>query len=217
MKVFRKDMSLYLVTDRSWLGNRNLPDVVEEAIRGNVSFVQIREKNINYQEFKKLALELKVITDKYHIPFVINDNIELAIDIDADGVHLGQDDMETSKARKLLGNNKILGISVNTVEQAVLAEKEGADYLGIGSIFNTGTKLDAKVINMDIIKNIVDSVSIPTVGIGGINKDNIHLLENSKLDGIAVVSAILKEKDIELSAKNLSRLVKENLYDDKDI
>lgn len=209
MKVDKKDMLLYLVTDRRWLKEKTLPEVVKLAIENNVTFVQLREKNLDYEKFKELAIEIKKITDEYQIPFVINDNIKIAMEIDADGVHVGQKDLAAAKARQLLGHDKILGVSVNTVEQAIEAEKAGADYLGVGSIFSTKSKLDAAGIDMDEVNKITKAVSIPAVGIGGINSENIHLLKNSGLDGIAVISAILAQEDIGKAARNLYKLSKE--------
>lgn len=209
MKVDKKDMLLYLVTDRRWLKEKTLPEVVKLAIENNVTFVQLREKNLDYEKFKELAIEIKKITDEYQIPFVINDNIKIAMEIDADGVHVGQKDLAAAKARQLLGHDKILGVSVNTVEQAIEAEKAGADYLGVGSIFSTKSKLDAAGIDMEEVNKITKAVSIPAVGIGGINSENIHLLKNSGLDGIAVISAILAQEDIGKAARNLYKLSKE--------
>ena len=217
MKVDKKDMLLYLVTDRTWLKDETLPEVVESIIKNNATFIQLREKNLDYESFKKLAIELKNITDKYQIPFVINDNIEIAMKIDADGVHVGQEDLIASKARKILGKDKILGVSVSNVEEAIEAEKAGADYLGAGSIFSTNTKLDAINVEMEEIKKITKAVNIPVVGIGGINEGNIHLLKNTGLDGIAVISAILAQKDIEKATRNLYKLSKEVLGESGDI
>lgn len=217
MKVDKKDMLLYLVTDRTWLKDETLPEVVESIIKNNATFIQLREKNLDYESFKKLAIELKNITDKYQIPFVINDNIEIAMKIDADGVHVGQEDLIASKARKILGKDKILGVSVSNVEEAIEAEKAGADYLGAGSIFSTNTKLDAINVEREEIKKITKAVNIPVVGIGGINEGNIHLLKNTGLDGIAVISAILAQKDIEKATRNLYKLSKEVLGESGDI
>ena len=211
MKVDRKDMVLYLVTDRTWLKDKTLPEVVESVLKNKATFIQLREKNLDYEKFKKLATELKGITDQYEIPFVINDNIEIAMEVDADGVHIGQEDLAASKAREILGKDKILGVSVATVEEAIEAEKSGADYLGVGSVFPTNTKLDATNVEMKEIKKITKAVNIPVVGIGGINEENIHLLKNSGLDGIAVISAILAQKDIEKATRNLYKLAKDNL------
>lgn len=209
MKVDKKDMLLYLVTDRTWLKDQTLPEVVKLAVKNGVTFVQLREKNLDYERFKELAIEIKKITDEYQIPFVINDNIKIAMEIDADGVHVGQTDLAATKAREILGEDKILGVSVNTVEQAIEAEKAGADYLGVGAIFPTDSKLDATSIDMEEVNKITKAVNIPAVGIGGINNENIHLLRNSGLDGIAVISAILAQRDIGKAGRNLYKLSKE--------
>lgn len=209
MKIDRNNLLLYLVTDRTWLKDQTLSEVVELAIKNNVTFVQLREKNLDYYKFKKLAIEIKKITDKYNIPFVINDNIQIAIEVDADGVHVGQDDLEASRAREILGENKILGVSVSNVEEAIKAERAGADYLGAGSIFPTSSKSDAICIGVDEVKKITRAVNIPVVGIGGINETNIHLLKDSGLDGIALISAILSKEDIAEATRNLYNLSKE--------
>ena len=217
MKLDRKDMLLYVVTDRTWLGDKTLPEVVESVLKNNVTFIQLREKNLDYTSFKKLAIEIKEITDKYQVPFVINDNIKIAMETDADGVHVGQSDLVATKAREILGKDKILGVSVSNVKQAIEAEKAGADYLGVGSVFTTTSKLDANNVDMEEIKKITKAVNIPVIGIGGINEANIHLLKGSGLDGIAVISAILAKKDIEEATKNLYKLSKEVFGESKHI
>lgn len=217
MKVDRKDMLLYLVTDRTWLKDKTLPEVVESVLKNNATFIQLREKNLDYKRFKELAIEIKKITDKYQVPFVINDNIEIAMEVDADGVHVGQSDLIATKARKILGEDKILGVSVSNVKQAIEAEKAGADYLGAGSVFTTTSKLDANNIDMEEIKKITKAVNIPVLGIGGINEKNIHLLKDSGLDGIAVISAILAQEDIEEATRKLYKLSKEVFGESRDI
>lgn len=209
LKVDKKDMLLYLVTDRTWLKDKTLPDVVEAVLKNNATFIQLREKNLDYKRFKELAIEIKKITDRYQVPFVINDNIQIAMEVDADGVHVGQEDLIATKARELLGKDKILGVSVSNVKQAIEAEKAGADYLGAGSVFSTNTKLDATNIGMYEIKKITNAVNIPVVGIGGINGKNTHLLKGSGLDGIAVISAILAQENVEEATKKLYKLSKE--------
>ena len=217
MKLNKNDLLLYLVTDRTWLKDQTLPEVVELAIKNGVTFVQLREKNLDYERFKELAIEIKKVTDQYQIPFVINDNIKIAMEIDADGVHVGQKDLAATRAREILGEDKILGVSVNTVEQALEAEKAGADYLGVGAIFATDSKLDAISIGVEEVNKITKAVSIPAVGIGGINNKNIHLLKNSGLDGIAVISAILAQRDVGKATRNLYKLSKEVLSEGSNI
>ncbi len=217
MKVDRKDMLLYLVTDRTWLKDKTLPEVVESVLKNNATFIQLREKNLDYKRFKELAIEIKKITDKYQVPFVINDNIEIAMEVDADGVHVGQSDLIATKAREILGEDKILGVSVSNVKQAIEAERAGADYLGAGSVFTTTSKLDANNVDMEEIKKITKAVNIPVLGIGGINEKNIHLLKDSGLDGIAVISAILAQEDIEEATRKLYKLSKEVFGESRNI
>lgn len=211
MKLTNNDLLLYLVTDRTWLGENKLEEVVEEAINNGVTFVQLREKDLKFEEFKKIALGIKKVTDRYKIPFVINDNIEVAIEVDTDGVHIGQDDIEVEEARRLLGEGKILGVSAGTMEEALDAEKKGADYIGVGAVFPTDSKSNAVSVNLKELKEIKETVKIPVVAIGGISDENLHLLEESKVDGIAVISAILAKEDIGKATRDLNKLVKKYL------
>lgn len=206
MKVDKSSMLLYAVTDRMWLGDNSLATQVKESIKAGVTFVQLREKDLEFDAFVALAKEIKVVTDRYRIPFVINDNVEVALACNADGVHVGQSDMLAGDVRARIGERKILGVSAQTVEQAVLAQKNGADYLGVGSVFSTSTKLDADSVSYDALKEICAAVSIPVVAIGGINKDNVLTLSRSGVDGIAVVSAIFAQKDIFAATKGLHQL-----------
>ncbi|MCH3964761.1 MAG: thiamine phosphate synthase [Clostridium sp.] len=201
------DYSLYLVTDRRFIGSKPLKKAVEEAILGGVTLVQIREKNASSREFYSTALEVKEITQYYKIPIIIDDRIDIAQAVEADGVHLGQTDIPLVTARKILGDNKIIGISVGNIKEAIEAEKGGADYLGIGTIFNTGTKKDInKLIGIDGLRKIYDSINIPAVAIGGIGPDNFKEVLSTGVDGIAVVSAILGSKDITSAAKQLTAI-----------
>lgn len=206
MKLDKNSMTLYAVTDRSWLGDRSLANLVEDSIKAGVTFVQLREKNLGFNEFVELAKEIKIITDKYNVPYVINDNVEVALACNANGVHVGQSDMEASNVREKIGKDKILGVSVRNVEQAILAENKGADYIGVGAVFPTSTKLDASDVDFDTLKSICNAVSIPVVAIGGINKDNILKLSGSGVNGVAVVSAIFAQKDIYTATKELRTL-----------
>ena len=199
----RKSMCLYAVTDSMWLGNRTLPEVVKEALEGGATFLQIREKNLAYPEFVKLATEVKAVTDAYHIPYVVDDDVELAKEIDADGVHIGQSDLALVEARRVLGPDKIIGVSAHSVAEAIEAERNGADYLGVGSVFTTSTKLDAEAVSKATLKEICEAVSIPVVAIGGIQKDNMLQLKGTKVDGVAVVSAIFAAPDVRQAAKEL--------------
>ncbi len=206
MKVDKSSMLLYAVTDRTWLKDRSLADVVEEAIKAGITFLQLREKDLDYASFLQLAKEIRNITDKYKIPYVVNDNIEVAMACGADGVHVGQSDMDAKDVRRIIGQDKILGVSAQTVEQAVLAEKNGADYIGVGTVFPTSTKLDAEGVSFETLKEICKAVSIPVVAIGGINKDNAMKLAGSSIDGIAVVSAIFAQEDITAAVKELRQI-----------
>ena len=201
----RKSLLLYAVTDRHWTGEKSLYQQTEEAILGGTTFLQIREKELNEADFEKEALELQALCKKYKIPFIVNDNVELAKKIDADGVHVGQEDMNACKVRELLGPDKILGVSAQTVEEAILAEKQGADYLGVGAVFPTGSKSDAIDVSHETLKAICKAVKIPVVAIGGITKDNLCQLKGSGIAGISVISAIFAQKDIKAAAEELKK------------
>jgi thiamine-phosphate pyrophosphorylase len=209
LKINKKSLCLYLVTDRAWLKENSLADQIERAVKSGVTFIQLREKKLALTEFIREAKKIKRIADAYHIPFVINDNIDVAMEIDADGVHVGQNDMNARDVRKMIGKDKILGVSAQTVEQALGAENCGADYLGVGAVFNTDTKLDAQNVSFDTLKEITKCVRIPVVAIGGINETNILNLKGSHIDGVAVVSAILARPDICIATENLKKLAKE--------
>lgn len=200
-------MLLYGVTDRHWLGNATLYSQVEKAIRGGTTFIQLREKRLDYDEFYKEALEIKGLCAEKNIPFVINDNVKLAVEIDADGVHVGQSDMEALDVRKMVGSDKIIGVSAQTVEQALTAEKHGADYLGVGAVFSTNSKDDADDVSLETLKAICDAVKIPVVAIGGITSDNIKKLSGSGIAGAAVISAIFGKSDIEAAAADLKKQI----------
>ena len=206
MRCDKESLLLYAVTDRTWLDNETLYEQVEKAIKGGVTFVQLREKNLDEESFLNEAITIQKLCRKYNIPFVINDNVEIARTINADGVHVGQSDMKATNARAILGEDKILGVSVQTVEQALLGEKEGADYLGVGAVFPTGSKSDAEDVSFETLKEICSAVSIPVVAIGGIGADNISKLKNSGISGIAVISAIFAADDIESATKILKKL-----------
>lgn len=199
-------MLLYVVTDRSWLGEDKLEDQVEEMIKGGATFVQLREKELTNEMFLEQALKIKKITDNYQVPFIINDNLEVALKSGADGIHIGQSDGKVREIRSRLGEDKILGVSTRTVEQAKEAEAEGADYIGVGAIFGTTTKLDANYVTVEELNEIVHSVNIPVVAIGGINEQNVCQLKGSEIDGIAVISALFAKEDKTLATKKLVEL-----------
>ena len=208
MNCAKEDLLLYAVTDRHWLNGRSLIEVVKESLEGGVTFLQLREKELDDESFLKEAKELKVLCREYKVPFVINDNVEIAIKTDADGVHVGQSDMEAGDVRKRLGPDKIIGVSAQTVEQAVLAEKRGADYLGVGAVFPTGSKDDADDVSFETLKAICEAVSIPVVAIGGISKENAIKLKGSGICGVAVISAIYAAPDIKEAAYELKEVTK---------
>lgn len=205
----RKSMCLYAVSDSMWLNGRTLPEVIREALEGGATFMQIREKELPYDSFLALAKEVKKITDEYHVPYVVNDEVEIAKEINADGVHIGQSDKALVEARKILGPDKIIGVSAQTVEQAIEAEKNGADYLGVGSIFTTSTKLDADDVSFETLREICDAVSIPVVAIGGIKADNILKLKGTHVDGVAIVSGIFAADNIKEDTAKLLEISKE--------
>lgn len=213
MKCDKKSMKLYAVTDRAWLGDRTLAMVVKEALEGGATFIQLREKNLEYDEFLEEAKGIKELCKEYKVPFVINDNVLVSLVSDADGVHLGQDDMSPLDVRKILGKNKIIGVSAVNVEQVILAEKQGADYLGVGAVFPTSTKEDADYVTPEELKKICEAVNIPVVAIGGIGANNIMELKGSGVAGISVVSAIFAQGDIKKATKNLLKLSEEMLSD----
>lgn len=206
MRCKKEMMRLYAVTDRTWVGDRTLLEQVEEALKGGVTCVQIREKNMSEEDFLQEAAKMKVLCDSYKVPLIINDNVQIAKQIHASGVHVGQGDMEVSKVRDLVGESMIIGVSARTVEQALAAKAGGADYLGVGAVFGTSTKNDAKTINTTILADICKAVDIPVVAIGGVNKKNISELKGTGVDGAAVVSAIFATKDIEAECRELRAL-----------
>lgn len=199
----KKSLLLYAVTDRHWLNGQTLEQQVELAIKGGATFVQLREKNADEAEFLELALKVQKVCRAYRVPFVINDNVELAKKIDADGVHVGQEDMNALDVRKLIGSKKILGVSASTVAEALLAEKQGADYLGVGAVFATSSKDDAESVSHKTLKEICDAVKIPVVAIGGISINNVDELKYSGIAGISVISAIFGAANIEEASKKL--------------
>ena len=202
-------MLLYAITDRTWLGNNSLYEQVEDAIKGGATFIQLREKNLSYEKFLEEAKKIKEITDKYGVPFVINDNVEIAKEIDADGVHVGQSDTEAKRAREILGKDKIIGISAGNLKEAIDAEKNGADYIGIGAMFHTDTKSDATSVTFEEAKEITGKVNIPVVAIGGINSENILSLKGTGVDGVAVISAIFSHENIYDATHKLRKLAEE--------
>lgn len=217
MRFDKKDLLLYAVTDRSWLGGRTLYQDVEAAIKGGATFIQLREKNLDEAHFLEEAKEIKELCKKYQVPFVINDNVDIALAMNADGVHVGQSDMEAGAVREKLGPDKIIGVSAQTVEQALLAEQKGADYLGVGAVFPTGSKDDAVEVSHETLKAICEAVKIPVIAIGGISTGNVMELSGSGICGIAVISAIFAKPDIEAAAKELKEQTEKMLNDRSNI
>jgi len=203
MKIKPEIMRLYAVTDRHWVGSQTLVQQVEDALKGGVTCVQLREKNLDEADFLKEAIALKKICSQYHVPLIINDNIKIALQSGADGVHVGQQDMPVEEVRKILGENKIIGVTAKTVEQALAAQKHGADYLGSGAMFASSTKTDAVRIDYETFREICQAVEIPVVAIGGITKENISQIAGLGMDGIAVITAIFSAPDIQQACQEL--------------
>ena len=211
MSCDRKDLVLYAVTDRSWLKGQTLLQQVEDAIKGGATFIQLREKELVSEAFLEEAKVIRQLCRKYNVPFVINDNVDIAEAVGADGVHVGQSDMEAGDVRKRLGPDKIIGVSARTVEQALLAQERGADYLGVGAVFHTGSKADAREIDHDTLKEICEAVDIPVIAIGGITRDNVIELKGTGICGVAVISAIFAQQDVEAAARDMRTQVEEML------
>ncbi|SEF61282.1 thiamine phosphate synthase [Lachnospira multipara] len=206
MKCDKKNMLLYAVTDRAWTGKQSLYEQVEEALKGGITCLQLREKNLSDEEFLKEAIQIKALCNKYKVPFFINDNVEVAIKCGADGIHVGQDDMAAGRVRELVGDKMMIGVSAHSVKEAVEAVKNGADCLGVGAIFSTSTKKDASVLDLSVVSDICKAVSVPVVAIGGIKKDNISKLKGTGVDGVALVSAIFAADDIKAECEELRKL-----------
>lgn len=206
MTCDKNAMLLYAVTDRAWTGEKTLYQQVEDALRGGVTCVQLREKDLDEHAFLAEAKAMKSLCQAYSVPFIIDDNVDIAIQCGADGIHVGQHDMQAQDVRRLIGDTMILGISVQTAEQAVLAEKNGADYLGVGAVFPTSTKPDADAVSRDTLTAICKAVSIPVVAIGGIDAHNLMGLSGTGIDGVALVSAIFSSTEIKQACRNLREL-----------
>ena len=189
-------LKLYLVTDSKILKNRDFYKCIEDSLKGGVTTLQLREKEASGKDFLEKAYNLRKLTRKYNVTFIINDRVDIALLVDADGVHVGQSDISASEVRKLIGSNKIVGVSTRTLEEAEEAKKNGADYLGVGAMFNTTTKLDAKLVSIETLINIKKNTNLPIVAIGGITLQNKNVLSTCKIDGYAIVSAILGVEDI---------------------
>lgn len=209
MKCDKQYMRLYAVTDRAWVGKQTLYEQVEAALKGGVTCVQLREKELSEEDFLAEAKEIKALCSRYHVPFFINDNVDVAIKCQADGIHVGQEDMKASDVRSKVGDQMIIGVSAHSVEEAVEAVKNGADCLGVGAMFTTSTKADASVLPKETLRAICEAVDVPVVAIGGIGESNILELAGTGADGVALVSAIFGAADIEAQCRKLRALSEE--------
>ena len=209
MKFGKDDLLLYGVTDRSWLNGKPLAQAVEEAISGGATCIQLREKAMEQSAFLEEARAIRALCREKKVPFLVNDDIEVALQSGADGVHVGQHDLDAAQVRALIGPDKILGVSAQTVEQARKAEADGADYLGVGAVFPTDTKQDADAVSYETLQAICRAVNIPVVAIGGIHLENLPALRGSGIAGVALVSAIFASSDIEEDCKALRAAAEE--------
>ncbi len=213
MNCSREMMRLYAVTDRSWLNGQTLYEQVEQALKGGVTLVQLREKGLGAEQFLQEARQIQQLCRRFGVPLIINDSIEVALAVDADGVHLGQDDANAAQARQLLGKEKIIGVSAHNVQEALQAVQDGADYLGSGAVFGSGTKTNVSTLPMQTLREICSAVPIPVVAIGGITEQNLQQLSGSGIAGAAVVSAIFAQENIEEAAIRLRGLLSQMQLD----
>lgn len=213
MNCSREMMRLYAVTDRSWLNDQTLYEQVEQALKGGVTLVQLREKDLGAEQFLQEARQIQQLCHRFGVPLIINDSIEVALAVDADGVHLGQDDANAAQARQLLGKDKIIGVSAHNVQEALQAVQDGADYLGSGAVFGSGTKTNVSTLPMQTLREICSAVPIPVVAIGGITEQNLQQLSGSGIAGAAVVSAIFAQENIEEAAIRLRGLLSQMQLD----
>lgn len=211
MKCDKKNMLLYAVTDRAWVGKQTLCEQVEAALKGGCTCVQLREKELSDAEFFEEAVKIHEICKHYGVPFIVNDNVDIAVKCHAEGIHVGQDDMKASCVRERVGDDMIIGVSAHTVEEAVEAVKNGADYLGAGAVFGSSTKQNAGAMKKETLRSICESVDIPVVAIGGINGKNLKELSHTGIDGVALVSAIFAADDIENTCRALRNLTEETV------
>ncbi len=210
MKCDKRYMLLYAVTDRAWTGEQTLYEQVEAALKGGVTCVQLREKELDETAFLQEAKDICALCHRYGVPFIVNDNVDVAIACQADGIHVGQEDMAAGEVRRRVGDAMLLGVSVHTVEEARRAVRDGADYLGLGAVFPTSTKTDVEQMTNETLRAICDAVDVPVVAIGGINRGNLLKLSGSGVDGVALVSAIFSAEDIEDTCRKL-RLLAEGM------
>lgn len=209
MKCDNKTMLLYAVTDRAWVGKQSLYEQVEAALKGGATCVQLREKELDEETFLQEAMEIAALCKRYGVPFFINDNVEIAVKCRADGIHVGQEDMAAAQVRRRVGDGMMIGVSVHSVEEALEAVKNGADYLGVGAMFSTSTKTNIRVLTKEVLRDICAAVDVPVVAIGGIGKANLSQLSGTGVDGVALVSAIFAADDIESECRLLRKLSEE--------
>ncbi|MCI9079256.1 MAG: thiamine phosphate synthase [Lachnospiraceae bacterium] len=209
MKITRQNLLLYAITDRTWLNGRSLLSQVEEVLKNGATFLQLREKNLSYNELVEEAVKIKELSSRYNVPFVINDNIYAAREAGADGVHIGQDDASYIKAREVLGHGKIIGMTAHNLDEALAAQEAGADYIGTGAVFPTSTKHNTTPLSLNALKEITNNIKIPVVAIGGINQSNILNLKGSGIDGAAVISAIFAHENPGIATAEMLNLCRE--------
>lgn len=213
MKLDRENLKLYAITDRSWLKkNETIYDIVEKALEGGITMLQVREKTLDRDLFLKEINNIKPICHRYGVPLIVNDSLSLALESKADGIHIGQNDINSSINNMNIPKSMILGVSANSINQALIAEKNNANYLGVGAIFPTSTKIDANNLNIKILKSIAKSVTIPTVAIGGITKENISLLTNTSIAGISLISAIFNNSDIKQATIDIKNIIERTKF-----
>lgn len=203
------DYTLYVCTDRNLMSSASIEESVEQAVLGGCTVVQLREKDCSSRDFYDTACRVRAVTEKYRVPLIINDRVDIALAVDAEGVHVGQSDLPASAVRKIIGEDKIVGVSAAKLEEALKAQRDGADYIGVGAMFATGTKKDARSVTHDELKEICESVQIPVVAIGGINKENAAQLKDTGVAGLAVVSAVVSQKDVAGAAAELKKIFTE--------
>ena len=207
MRLDRDSFLLYAVTDRTWTGRQNLYEQVESALKGGVTLLQLREKNVSDEAFLEEAVRMKKLCDDYQVPLIINDRVDVALKCGAAGVHLGQEDGNVSEVRRRVGERLLIGVSAHNVKEALLAQEQGADYLGVGAVFGSSTKKDAHPLDHAVLREICQAVSIPVVAIGGITKANVTLLKGTGIDGAALISAIFAARDVEAECRELKEIL----------